>query len=105
MPDSFFGPIMEAAGVRLPPMGEYAVGQVFLPKGGPQHEAAKRVADAVAAELGHDVLAWRVVPTDNRTLGASAVRVEPAVEQMFVSARGSKFRHLDAESQVRRAGC
>lgn len=34
MPDSFFGPVMEAAGVRLPPMGEYAVGQVFLPKVG-----------------------------------------------------------------------
>lgn len=32
MPDTFFGTIMESAGVRLPPVGEYAVGQVFLPQ-------------------------------------------------------------------------
>ena len=56
--------------------------------------------DAVAAELGHEVLAWRSVPTDNSSLGASAVRVEPAVEQWFVSARGARHRHLDAEAQL-----
>jgi hypothetical protein len=32
MPDSFFGPVMEAQGVRLPPAGDYGVGQVFLPQ-------------------------------------------------------------------------
>ena len=37
----------------------------------------------VAAELGHAILAWRPVPTDASTLGASAVAVEPKVEQVF----------------------
>lgn len=60
--------------------------------------------DAIAAELGHEVLAWRAVPTDNRSLGASAVKVEPVVEQWFVAARGAKNRHLDAEAQVRGSG-
>ena len=32
IPDTFFGTIMEAQGVRLPPAGDYAVGQVFLPQ-------------------------------------------------------------------------
>jgi hypothetical protein len=34
MPDTFFGAIMEGQGVRLPPAGQYAVGQIFLPKVG-----------------------------------------------------------------------
>jgi glutamate synthase (NADPH/NADH) len=102
MPDGFFGTIMEAAGVRLPPAGQYAVGQVFLPKDQQQRDIAKRVMEAVAADLGHEVLAWRSVPTDNRSLGASAVKVEPAVEQWFVTADGAKHRQLDAEGQV---GC
>lgn len=100
MPDGFFGTVMEAAGVRLPPAGQYAVGQVFLPQDEQQRDAAKRVMEAVAAELGHEVLAWRRVPTDNRSLGASAVKVEPVVEQWFVSADGAKHRQLDAEGQV-----
>ena len=37
----------------------------------------------MAAELGHPVLAWRPVPTDNSPLGASALRTEPKVEQAF----------------------
>jgi hypothetical protein len=56
--------------------------------------------ESVAAELGHEVLAWRSVPTDNRSLGASAVKVEPAIEQWFISANGAKHRQLDAEAQV-----
>ncbi|KIZ01899.1 glutamate synthase (NADPH/NADH) [Monoraphidium neglectum] len=100
MPDGFFGTIMEAAGVRLPPAGQYAVGQVFLPKDQQQRDIAKRVMEAVAADLGHEVLAWRSVPTDNRSLGASAVKVEPAVEQWFVTADGAKHRQLDAEGQL-----
>jgi hypothetical protein len=60
--------------------------------------------EAVAAELGHDVLAWRDVPTDNRSLGASAVKVEPVIQQWFVTADGAKHRQLDAEGQVGRRG-
>ena len=100
MPDGFFGMTMEAAGVRLPPAGQYAVGQVFLPQDEQQRDIAKRVMESVAAELGHDGLAGRRVPSDNRCRGARAVKVEPIVEQWFVSADGAKHRQLDAEGQV-----
>jgi glutamate synthase (NADPH/NADH) len=100
MPDTFFGLVLESAGVRLPPVGEYGVGQVFLPRDEQQRATAKRVMEDVAAELGHGVLAWRSVPTDNHTLGASAVKVEPVVEQWFVTANGAKHRALDAEGQL-----
>lgn len=56
--------------------------------------------ESVAFDLGHEVLAWRTVPTDNRSLGASAVKTEPVIEQWFVSSHGAKFRQLDPEAQV-----
>ena len=70
------------------------------PQDEPQRVAAKRIMEAVAAELGHEVLAWRSVPTDNRSLGASAVKVEPVIEQWIVSAAGAKHRQLEVEAQV-----
>lgn len=36
-------------------------------------------------ELGHSVLAWRNVPTDNSSIGPAALATEPKVEQLFVS--------------------
>lgn len=55
--------------------------------------------ERVAAKLGHDSLTWRTVPTSNKSLGKSAVAVEPRVEQWFLSARGVKD-NLDTEQQV-----
>jgi glutamate synthase domain-containing protein 1 len=55
--------------------------------------------ERVAAKLGHDSFTWRVVPTNNRSLGKSAVAVEPVVEQWFLSSRGVK-EALDTEQQV-----
>lgn len=40
------------------------------------------------------------MPTDGSTLGPSALRTEPIVEQMFISA-GGKYSNLQAEQQVR----
>ncbi|CAK9188193.1 unnamed protein product, partial [Ilex paraguariensis] len=37
----------------------------------------------VAESLGHTVLGWRMVPTDNSGLGKSALQIEPVIEQVF----------------------
>lgn len=52
----------------------------------------------VAKSLGHDVLGWRRVPTDNSDLGKSALDTEPVVEQVFVSK--STQSKADFEQQV-----
>ncbi|GAB2223551.1 hypothetical protein Droror1_Dr00017692 [Drosera rotundifolia] len=58
------------------------------------HDFFKEVAES----LGHTVLGWRSVPTDNSGLGESAVQTEPVVEQVFLtSSPGSK---LDFEQQM-----
>jgi len=35
--------------------------------------------------LGHVVLGWRPVPTDNTDLGKSALQTEPVMEQVFLT--------------------
>lgn len=73
--------------------------QVFLPTDDAQRATAKCIMERVAAKLGHDSLTWRTVPTNNKTLGKSAVAVEPHVEQWFLAARGVKD-NLETEQQV-----
>jgi glutamate synthase (NADPH/NADH) len=48
--------------------------------------------------LGHTVLGWRRVPTDNSGLGQSAVDTEPVIEQVFVTKSASS--KADFERQV-----
>ncbi|KAK1582905.1 hypothetical protein Q3G72_019463 [Acer saccharum] len=65
--------------------GEYAVGMFFLPQSQSRREGSKNVFTKVAESLGHTVLGWRTVPSDNSGLGNSAVQTEPVVEQVFLT--------------------
>lgn len=53
---------------------------------------------SVAESLGHTVLGWRSVPTDNSSLGNSALETEPVVEQVFLTPTPSS--KADFEQQV-----
>ena len=85
IPHEFFTDALDAA---LPDPGEYAVGSVFLP----QEQAARQhlkeiVEDRLAAE-GLSVIAWRSVPTNNESLGQTALNSEPEIQQVFVEPVG-----------------
>jgi glutamate synthase domain-containing protein 1 len=55
----------------------------------------------VAEKLGHTVLAWRLVPTNNYNLGESAKAVEPHIAQVFISLSSSPVTSSpDPEAQV-----
>lgn len=100
IPDGFFSNVlMEEQGIKLPPLGAYAAGQVFLPRDGALRAKVKDVVDAVASQRGHVTIAWRPVPTNNRSLGASAIATEPVIEQWFLTATGN-HASLEAEQQV-----
>ncbi|KAJ6822472.1 glutamate synthase 1 [NADH], chloroplastic isoform X1 [Iris pallida] len=70
---------------ELPPPGQYAVGMFFLPTNPSRREESKVVFTKVAESLGHVVLGWRPVPTDNTDLGKSALQTEPVTEQVFLT--------------------
>lgn len=66
----------------LPPVGQYAVGNVFLSK---IQDADQRSAfEEMAKGLGLRVLGWRDVPTDNSILGPASRSKEPKIQQPFV---------------------
>jgi len=68
----------------LPDRGEYAVGSMFMPRDDDAIAGLQDITEHVLSEHGLDVFAWRKVPTDNSTLGETAVESEPAVVQCFV---------------------
>lgn len=55
----------------------------------------------MAGQLGHDVLAWRRVPTCDEGLGESAKATEPQIEQCFLSrSRAPVTSSPDPDAQV-----
>ncbi|MGN6273381.1 MAG: glutamate synthase large subunit [Protaetiibacter sp.] len=88
IPDAF---LRAVAGFDLPPVGQYAVGMVFLPLDDEARDHEKQAIARIAVEEGLRVLGWREVPTDPVHLGTLAREAAPAFEQLFVASE-----HLDA---------
>ncbi|KQK04984.1 glutamate synthase 2 [NADH], chloroplastic isoform X1 [Brachypodium distachyon] len=85
LPHEFFRKVVKDAGFELPSPGDYAVGMFFMPRDDQLREKSKLVFREIAEKLGHVVLGWRRVPTDNLDLGKSALDTEPVIEQVFVT--------------------
>ena len=85
IPHAFYASTMAKKGITLPEPGGYAVGMLFLPRDPDLRFKAKADLDRVANQLGHTVLGWRAVPTNNAEVGPSARSTEPVVEQVFLT--------------------
>jgi glutamate synthase (NADPH/NADH) large chain len=84
LPHAFLLRECTSLGINLPGPGDYAVGQCFFQQERHRHPAVEMVLRRVLDELGLQLLGWREVPTDNSTLGETAVSGEPIVRQMFI---------------------
>src|SRR5437870_7389511 len=84
VPDKFLRKQCGRLGIPLSGPKDYGVGCVFLPRNAVQREKVQGLVATIVAEEGQRLLGWRDVPTDDRLLGASAVNVEPHIEQVFV---------------------
>jgi len=81
MPHRFLSGVVAGG---LPDAGGYAAGMVFLPTDADDAaKAEQRIAD-LAAEESLRVLAWRDVPVEPSSLGASALRAMPRIRQVVV---------------------
>ena len=89
IPDRFFRAECAALGVDLPAVGDYAVGQVFLPRDKRARRSCEQAFEQTAKREGQRVLGWRDVPVDNSCIGESVKAKEPVIRQVFV-ARGSR---------------
>ncbi|MDP6407724.1 MAG: glutamate synthase large subunit [Alphaproteobacteria bacterium] len=95
LPDRLLREEAAALGIELPPVGEYAVGNVFLPLQPAALEAGVAALESVTAQEGQTVLGWREVPTDSSCLGESVKPNEPVIRQIFIG-RGAATPDQDA---------
>ncbi len=85
MPHEFFFDECIKLGVHLPPFGKYAVGVIFFPREIRLREECRAVFNRTAEKLGMEVLAYRKVPVNTENIGATALSVEPEMEQVFIA--------------------
>ena len=95
IPDKFFREEMARRGVMLPPVGQYGVGMVFLPRDPASRFACEYEIERAIKDEGQALLGWRDVPVNNTDLAGSAKRVEPVIRQVFIG-RGKGITVTDA---------
>jgi len=95
LPDRFFREEMAKQNVILPPVGQYGVGMVFLPREPASRFACEYEIERSIKDEGQVLLGWRDVPVDNTDLGETVKKGEPVIRQVFVG-RGAGVTVTDA---------
>jgi glutamate synthase (NADPH) large chain len=95
VPDRLYREECGKLGFDLPPVGDYAVGMVFLPQNRKTQDACIKAFDKIVAKEGQTILGWRDLPVDNSCLGESVKPIEPVIRQIFVG-RGASCANTDA---------
>ena len=71
-------------GIDLPPLGQYAAGNLFFKPDTEMLKLATTSFEECATELGLRTLGWREVPRDSSLLGPAALSREPIILQPMV---------------------
>ncbi len=96
LPDQLYREEMAKQGVELPPLGEYGVGMVFLPKENASRIACEQEIERAVREENQVLLGWREVPVDLDMPMSPTVRAkEPVIRQIFIG-RGPDVLVTDA---------
>lgn len=94
IPDAFYREVVD---FKLPENGRYATGIFFVDNSFDDRAAIEKIAD----EEGLNILGWRSLPIDAKSIGKTALSVMPKFEQIFIAGKADEF-DLDLE---RRAFC
>jgi len=89
LPHSFFKKVAkEFLNVDLPPAGQYAVGNIFLPQNIGERKICQEVINRIIAEEEQLLVGWRTVPidADSADVGPAARMAQPSIEQLFIAA-------------------
>jgi glutamate synthase (NADPH/NADH) large chain len=84
-PHEFFFDECVKLGIHLPSYGRYGVGVIFFPKDIKLKEECRDIFNRSAEKLGLEVLGYRKVPVNQDGIGATALSVEPEIEQVFIA--------------------
>jgi glutamate synthase (NADPH/NADH) large chain len=95
LPDRLFRAESARLGFTLPPVGEYAVGMMFLPRGDATRALCQDTIEGYVKAEGQIFLGWRDVPVQVSALGETIKPDAPVIRQLFIG-RGAETRDVDA---------
>ena len=98
IPHLFFQHKAKELGFILPDAGLYGVGMIFFPTDRVLREQCRVLLNDYIDECDFELIGYRDVPTQNESLGDSALKVEPKIEQVFVKPKSP----LDKKSLERK---
>jgi glutamate synthase (NADPH/NADH) large chain len=94
-PDKFFRRKAGELGFKLPKLGEYAVGMVFLPRDLVSRRECEAVLEKIIRDYGMVVLGWRDVPVNGEFVGPTPRKSEPRIRQLFVGMGETFYNRQD----------
>ncbi|BDL40638.1 glutamate synthase large subunit [Methylorubrum extorquens] len=89
IPHGFFSEECSRLGFELPPAGQYAIGQLFLPKAEEARASIEAIVEKTLSDEGLPLLGWRDVPVDSADLGKAVKETEPHHRQVFIGCPAS----------------
>src|SRR2546428_2705692 len=98
-PDKFLRRECDRLSIPLPGPKEYGCGLVFLPRNPEQRDKVRALLHSIVEEEGGRLLGSRDGPTDDHLLGATALSVEPNIQQVFIGR--SEERRVGKECRSR----
>ena len=91
IPHDFFKAETAALGFKLPDPGEYAVGQLFMPRDAKLRRYCEDAIERTIKAEGLACLGWRDVPVSNKELSSTVIQTEPFHRQVFIG-RGKTIK-------------
>jgi glutamate synthase domain-containing protein 2/glutamate synthase domain-containing protein 1/glutamate synthase domain-containing protein 3 len=95
LPHRFLREAASGEGIRLPDLGEYGVGMLFLPADTERQGRCREVVERAIEAAGQRLLGWRSVPVRPEHIGTLARKSRPSIHQVFVE-RAPGLRDDDA---------
>ncbi|MCA9994284.1 MAG: glutamate synthase large subunit [Anaerolineales bacterium] len=85
----------------IPAAGSYGVGTVFMAHDEPERQRCQQQFEQIVAQEGQRFRGWRTVPTHNASLGETAKRGEPFIQQFIIErGEGVGANPLDFERKL-----
>ncbi len=85
IPHTFLKRVAGDVGVSLPDVGEYGVGQLFLPPNPDSRRLCEKLFTEILVGEGLRLLGWRDVPVKSDQIGDQARTTEPFMRQIFIA--------------------
>ncbi len=98
IPHDFFKEEFLNTDIKLPEIGNYGVGMIFLPPEKNRADSAINSVEEAIKKEGQSLIGWRDVPVDNSVLGETVKNNAPIIRQFFIQ----KGKNTKTEKEFQR---